>query len=670
MISAMPWHIEANNPNCSGWAVVKDDDGSIAGCHDTEGEAQAQMAALYANEPTMTAADLPGPDPYEGMPEVPCYGVLAPEGIPDGNDPPQEFAPGALTWAPLPFSFKWQEKEDEGHEGACVVGRIDAIWRDGALIRWVGAIDNVGEYGRELIRLREANFVRGVSIMADDITEAEIEYVYPAPMPMPEMPMPMTPPASPPPGDMQNMAAPPMDMPMMDMHEEMCDPIKMIFHAGRIRSATVVAEPAFVEATFELGESPIPVPVQSEPTAAGETVMVAAAVAPHSTATSDAPWDGPANEKQLPSPMPVAKARAAYAFIDDGAVKDGQVTKEACRFIHHEVGADGNVGAANIKACQSGIGVLNGGRGGTNIPGDSRQGVYDHLAKHLRDAGLEPAPMTASVTPQCGTLDPNWRGGPTIVAAGNGSASWTITIPEVWPESWFEEPTDVPPIGALNITASGRIYGYLAPGNVSHRGFRGSGRTVYAPRNIDYSEFQNKACIVAGADGQVYKINAGNVTFDCGHASPMDPRRADPSWAAAHYENSCSIAARVRVGENRNGTWVAGALLHGITPDTVERMMACALSGDWQDGKLKGALLVPVEGFPRAQTASVRVREDAMVASSVPVVFEEPKRTVTLAGEDYDALVAAAFAAFAPEVDDRFASYANERFDEIARERG
>lgn len=625
------------------------------------------ISLMQPDQPIEVAAD-----PYEGMAEVPCYGVIALEGVETGDSPRREFAPGSLTWAPLPFPFKWQEKEDDEHEGACVTGRFDALWRDGALIRFVGAIDNVGEYGRELIRLRRSNFIRGVSLKADDVDETDVEAIYPVMM-MPEPAVPMQPAAVEPldddpnllPSDEETMApAPPMDMPMMDM-DEMCEPIKLIFHAGRIRSGTVVAEPAFVEATFELGESPIPIPVQSEPTADGEVVMVAAAVAPHSTATSDAPWDGPANEKQLPSPMPVAKARAAYAFIDDGAVQDGQVTKEACRFIHHEVGADGNVGAANIKACQSGIGVLNGGRGGTNIPGDSRQGVYDHLAKHLRDAGLEPAPMTASA--QCGTTDPNWRGGPTIVAAANDSTSWTITIPEVWPESWFEEPREQPPIGALHITAAGQIYGYLAPGNVSHRGFRGSGKTVYSPKGIDYSEFQNKACIVAGADGQVYRINAGNVTFDCGHASPMDPRRADPSWAAAHYENSCSIAARVRVGENRYGTWVAGGLLHGITADTVERMMACALSGDWQDGKLKGALLVPVEGFPQAQTASVRVREDALVASSVPIVFEPGEELITLSRETYDALVASAFGQYDA---DRFAQYAAERFDELSQERG
>lgn len=49
----MPWHLEDDNPGCNGWAVVKDNDGSIAGCHKTKKDAQAQMAALYANEDEM-----------------------------------------------------------------------------------------------------------------------------------------------------------------------------------------------------------------------------------------------------------------------------------------------------------------------------------------------------------------------------------------------------------------------------------------------------------------------------------------------------------------------------------------------------------------------------------------------------------------------------------------
>ena len=47
----MPWHIETTNPDCrSGYAVVKDDDGSVEGCHRTRREALAQLAALNIAE--------------------------------------------------------------------------------------------------------------------------------------------------------------------------------------------------------------------------------------------------------------------------------------------------------------------------------------------------------------------------------------------------------------------------------------------------------------------------------------------------------------------------------------------------------------------------------------------------------------------------------------------
>jgi hypothetical protein len=53
----MPWHIQQGGGTCgsSEYAVIKDSDGSTAGCHPTKAEAEAQMAALYANEPSMNA---------------------------------------------------------------------------------------------------------------------------------------------------------------------------------------------------------------------------------------------------------------------------------------------------------------------------------------------------------------------------------------------------------------------------------------------------------------------------------------------------------------------------------------------------------------------------------------------------------------------------------------
>jgi HK97 family phage prohead protease len=47
----MPWHIETDNPDCAGgFAVVKDEDGEVVGCHETEQSAQDQMTALYIAE--------------------------------------------------------------------------------------------------------------------------------------------------------------------------------------------------------------------------------------------------------------------------------------------------------------------------------------------------------------------------------------------------------------------------------------------------------------------------------------------------------------------------------------------------------------------------------------------------------------------------------------------
>jgi HK97 family phage prohead protease len=117
-----------------------------------------------------------------------------------------------------------------------------------------------------------------------------------------------------------------------------------------------------------------------------------AAIGRHKTATDDGAWDGPANEARLKNDAGAATYRKAFAWVDPEA---DAATKAAYRFIHHFVSADGTVGAASTKACSTGIGVLNGGRGGTTIPAADRQGVYTHLAGHLRDAGMEPPALKA-----------------------------------------------------------------------------------------------------------------------------------------------------------------------------------------------------------------------------------------------------------------------------------
>lgn len=116
------------------------------------------------------------------------------------------------------------------------------------------------------------------------------------------------------------------------------------------------------------------------------------AIRPHSTATTDVAWDGPAARTNLKNDGTEAYYRSAFAWVDP---EGDATTKSSYRFIHHMVSSDGDVGAANTRAASAGIAVLNGGRGGTTIPEGDRQGVYNHLARHLRDAGKEPPELAS-----------------------------------------------------------------------------------------------------------------------------------------------------------------------------------------------------------------------------------------------------------------------------------
>lgn len=102
----------------------------------------------------------------------------------------------------------------------------------------------------------------------------------------------------------------------------------------------------------------------------------------HSTETATGEWDRGAVVSAIPDEASAADLRSVFAWADpDG---DGR-TKSSYSFPHH----DGVGGAANLRACTAAIAVLNGAHGGSAIPDGDRQGVYDHLAKHLRDGDRE-----------------------------------------------------------------------------------------------------------------------------------------------------------------------------------------------------------------------------------------------------------------------------------------
>lgn len=123
-------------------------------------------------------------------------------------------------------------------------------------------------------------------------------------------------------------------------------------------------------------------------------------------ATSDAAWEELQQEQRMGGRRRTAEQLgAAYAWVDSAA---NPGSKASYRFLHHVIDAgSGSIGAASTRACLSGIARLNGAGGvDTGIPEGDRSAVYQHLAQHLTDAGMN--------APRLRTLDPETDFAPTI----------------------------------------------------------------------------------------------------------------------------------------------------------------------------------------------------------------------------------------------------------------
>lgn len=87
--------------------------------------------------------------------------LVVPEGVYTGDG--RTFEKDSITSRNLPLPLMWQIKTGAGHDGAVVVGRIDAIEEiENGLGNARGVFD-VGPYGREAERMVRNGFLRGVS---------------------------------------------------------------------------------------------------------------------------------------------------------------------------------------------------------------------------------------------------------------------------------------------------------------------------------------------------------------------------------------------------------------------------------------------------------------------------------------------------------------------------
>lgn len=503
-------------------------------------------------------------------------GILVVEGIETGDG--REFAPGSLDWATPPLTLAWAPANLGEHQGSVVAARIDEVWRDPAnanIIRGRGVFDIGGVDGAEAFRQVDSGFLKGVSVDVDSVKDADVEYVFPNEDGTEDSITDMT-------GDGDD---------IMDML--FATPDKMIFHRGRIRGATLVSLPAFVEAQIQLlSKATGPIELAS-PTVTGTGYGVIT----HHTLTSDDQWNGLQASGRLGSYVGLDVANSAFAWVDRSSARSGAIHQTSARFLHHEVDSSGVVGPANLTASAHALGQL---LSDPKLPMtmSERRAAYEHLAAHVRDAGQVPQPFGAE------SFSDELAG---LVASGE------VTDYELPSPSFFEDPQLAGPTPPT-ITDDGHYFGHAALWKSSHMSFQDA--EVNPPREGVHVYFRLGEVLCS--DGS--RVATGNITLGTGHAASVgiDPRRA-----IEHYDNTGTVVADVASGEDRHGIWFSGAVRSGVPVGRVAELRGAKLSGDWRriGGALRlvAMLAVNVPGFavPRMRIDVRNGRQLSLVAAGM-----------------------------------------------------
>ncbi|MFN2347648.1 MAG: hypothetical protein ABR616_18295 [Dermatophilaceae bacterium] len=166
-------------------------------------------------------------------------GVIAVESIPTGDGRLME--PGSLRWGDLPIPLRDAPTDEGEHRGAVVVGQITEIRRDGTDIYAVGTFDLTSPEGREAARKVGSGIKTGVSVDLDDVDlevrvaadvldQMEGEVIFDDAEP----------------SDQEPDADGRVTVVKIASDDEM-----LVTTDGRIRAATIVDIPAFIEARIE-----------------------------------------------------------------------------------------------------------------------------------------------------------------------------------------------------------------------------------------------------------------------------------------------------------------------------------------------------------------------------------------------------------------------------------
>lgn len=579
--------------------------------------------------------------------------------------------PGALTWRPLPLTLMAMIVNSEGgHIGSEVAGRIDRIYRkpqaDGTnLIVGEGVFD-AGTYGCEIARMVADRTLTGVSV---DLAVDEVMF----------RPRDAGPDYVPPETD--------------DELESMFEPdTVMAVVKGLLLGATVCPFPAIGTAQIEVltatafvasgGRSPR---LMMRFTHAGFDV------APPQV--DDEADDGPGEFGGSAVLLYPDMAEAGAIAMPDG---------EPAEKLHVTLAYCPGVQKADMAACvaqfAAGCPSLYGTISGTAAFDDSGQGdghpmvalpnvkglarLRTELVQALEAYGIPVAAdydFMPHLTLGYSTDGPQMPshegriGQPVSFSAltlsdSNGertdypigdelTASAAGLTPVDPPLEWFGNP-QLSEATPLTVRDDGYVFGHVADWRGCHIGEpAGPGVCVPPPRSKSgYAYFHLGELVTAEGEA----ISVGQITMDTSHA-PLGPG-VTAKAATKHYDDTSTVVAHIRCGEDAHGIWFAGALSPDLPASTVRKLRAAKISGDWR--KLNGradmiaAHCVNVPGFPIPRPAahllaSAAYGEEALIAAVglgiVGVDYPDPVRTqarieaLAARAQGLDALLAAAF---------------------------
>lgn len=558
--------------------------------------------------------------------EIPVHGVLAPVNVMSGDGRTLT----EVTWADVPQALRWVKMDAGQHDGAVRVGTIKNIYQDGELIRWTGT----------MLHTPEAD--EAVNLMAEGPLGLSVD----------------------------------LDSTTMEVDEDLAEPGQMyeMRVTGRIRAATLVDIPAFVEAYAMLGEEPIPEgdPDEDELLASGCVPCMAKELDEHYAtlvdfAISEGEWDGSASrfsdEEWIRSTVVdrgaefnTAKERYAVPILEpNGDLNRAAVHNAAARINQVDASASAiSAGKRKLVAAYRRLDEeapdsltasvfapgTHDGPGWITNPVDTQRlrnywtrgagaakirwgqpGDFNRCRSQLRKYVTNPRYLAGTCANLHFVALGAWPGRETTRSTEGAVMASAFTIYEetkVLPAEWFQDP-DLPMPTPVTVTREGRVFGHIAQWGVCHSGLGlsvGLDDSCTAPPQSPSNYAYYRTGVVDTDQGE---IPVGNITMGIGHAGA----RLSANAAAAHYDNVDAVVADVVTGEDAFGIWFSGAMRPNLDDDQIRAFKASTLSGDWRriggELELVAALSVNVPGFPipRLGLAASGGRQTALLAAGV-----------------------------------------------------